>query len=117
MSSWFAIEITSEHVEPPPEPQPPTVVHGGGEAGFFGPILPEPVEFRFRARRAGLVIQPFQATFSTDAPSVRSYSSIVQLENRVVRRIEFRIPGRREPAYQWSSRIRDDEDLLELLFA
>lgn len=100
--------------------EPPVDVgqgQGSDTAGFFGPIVPERVEFRFRATVDGPQLEPLRAEFASAAHAVKTYERVIPGSASAVREVVFITPSRREPAYTWSLALQDDEDLLSLLCA
>jgi len=103
-----------EPVAPPPVEEGAS---GTGQAGFFGPIVGERVEFRFGAQVEGPRLEPIRAEFTSAAHAVKAYERVVPGSASAVREVVFVTPSRREPAYTWSLALQDDEDLLSLLCA
>lgn len=114
--SWFAIEVTSDYVEP--TPLPPTETGAGGlEGGFTAPVVPRPVAFRFPARVRARTVEPFRASFTASARVVRTVEWVVPGETHAVREVAFAVSGFRDPAYHWSEVLRDDDEVLTILYA
>lgn len=115
--SWFAIEVTSDYVDPALPPPPTEDGAGGLEGGFTGPVVPRPVAFRFPARVRGRTIEPFEARVAASARVVRTVEWVVPGETHAVREVVFTVSGFRDPAYHWSEVLRDDDEVLAILYA
>lgn len=112
--SWFAIELVS--VE---EPQAPvdTTGAGGLEGGFTGPVVPRPVAFRFRGKLKGPRIEPYHMKVNASISVVKTVERVLPGKARAVREVTFSVSGFRDPAYRWEEVLRDDDELLAILYA
>jgi len=113
-NDWFAVELVS--VEVPVEPPAPAPEIAGG-GGFTAPVVPRPVEFRFRGRLRGPRIEPFRAELSATLHAVKTFERVVPGKAHAVREVTFAVSGFRDPAYRWAEVLRDDDELLAILYS
>jgi len=111
--SWFSIEVVSV----PVEPAAPAQGGGDGGGGFTSPVVPRPIEFRFRGRLRGPKLEPITARFSATTSAVRTIETILPGRAHAVKQVAFMFAGQREPAYVWQRTLEDDDELLMLLYS
>jgi hypothetical protein len=118
--SWFLVELTSEHVEPPVPPPPPDTVIGGGHpmVSFGGP--PD-----FRDLRVSIPSQvdlpkeerfEFSLRSQVDLP-ITTISMALMCDVRVSTETQLNFSASRGPAEHWNAVLRDEEELLLSLYA
>lgn len=117
--SWFLVELTSDYVEPPPEPEPPETIIGGGHpvVSFGGPIS-DGAEISARI--------PSEVKLPTEEDSLFSITGSVNIPMSEMRlelgadvvvstETQVSLSSGRGPARHWNAVLQDEEELLLLL--
>jgi hypothetical protein len=81
------------------------------------PVVPRPVAFRFKGRLSGPKIEPFHARVAASVSAVRTIETVLPGKTHAVREVTFAVSGFRDPAYRWAEVLRDDDELLTILYS
>lgn len=113
--SWFLVELTSEHVEPPPEPELPVNVIGGGHpmVSFGGPPDFRDLQVNIPSRvdlpqEEGVKL----ALNGVVALPLSTVSLTLSCDVQVSTETHLNFSAERSPSEHWNAVLRDDEELL-----